>query len=127
MGLVFDGLTIPGLVEPWQEAPWDHAEQIDSLFGSNGATVLDGGRTTRTLSVPIWVYNDYTQSQLDNFLVSLENKKGRVGTLTESGGVSATYPNCYIEAVTRREPRLPPNSHLGWSQKITLELRQMAP
>lgn len=102
--------------------------EIDTLFGSPGATVLHGGRHAPTLSVPIWVYNDYTQSQLNNFLVSLENKTGQVGTLTESGGVSATYPNCYLELVHWREPRFPPNwPPVGWSQKITLELRQMAP
>lgn len=127
MGLVFRSLTIPGLVEPWQEGQWDDAKQIDSLFGATGATILYGGRTTRTLSVPVWVYNSYTQSQLDAFLESLEALQGSVGTLTESGSVSAVYPNCCLDYVQRRTPRIPPNAHIGWSQKITLELRQMAP
>lgn len=127
MGLVFRGVTIPGLVEPWVEGQWDDARQIDTLFGAVGATLLYGGRTTRTLSVPVWVYNGYTQAQLDSFLELLESLQGATGTLTETGAVSATYPLCNLESVRRRGPRIPPNAHLGWSQKITLELRQLVP
>lgn len=130
MPLVFDGLTIPGIVEPWVHGEWDRSEQLTTLFGLQGGAILFGGRTTRTLSIPVWVFDaseTYTQSQLDDFLESLDAKTGIVGTLVESGGVSATYPLCYLESCPPREPRLPPNPHLGWSQKIMLNFRQMQP
>jgi hypothetical protein len=127
MPLTFAGLTIPGTVLPWQEAEWDRSEQLTTLFGLQGGAMLFGGRTTRTLSPTIWIHNNYTQSQLDAFLESLDAKIGTTGTLAESGGVSASYPLCYLESVVRSGPRLPPNAHIGWSQRVTLNFRQLQP
>lgn len=128
MGLTFDGLTIPGIVEPWAAGEWALASQFHSQFGLLGAGVLDGGRTMRVLTVPIWLKNSFSNySDLTNLIASIEAKIGRLATLAESSGITATYPLCYFELVKPREPVLPPNPSTGWSQKFTLQWRQLSP
>lgn len=130
-GLTFDGLSIPGIVEPWAPAAWDVLQQIHTQFSVYGGGVLFGGRTTRTLSVPLWLFDSASPyasfSALMSQIAAIEAKIGRIASLVEDSGADGTYPLCYLERVTRREPPLAPNTHLGWSQKLTLDFRQMEP
>ena len=56
MGLTFDGLDIPGMVKPWAPDEWDLQTQTFSQFGQPGSGELDGGRTGRTLTIPVWLH-----------------------------------------------------------------------
>ena len=130
-GLTFDGVFLPGIVEPWSPAAWDTAFQYHTQFGLEGGGALYGGRTTRTLSVPLWLFDPDSPfasfASLMSKIAAIEARIGRTGSLVDDSGASGTYPLCKLERVNRREPVLPPNNHLGWSQKISLDLRQLQP
>ena len=60
-------------------------------------------------------------------LAAIEAKIGRIGTVVETSGVSATYTYCSLKSVARdKTGPLPPNS-IGWSHHITLTFRQLRP
>lgn len=129
MGLTFDSLTIPGTVKPWAPGVWDVANQVHAFFGLEGEGHLYGGRTGRDLMIPIWVYDGYSNySSLTSKLSAIEAKIGRVGTIAETSGVSVTFPLSKLMTMERdKQGPIPPNTHIGWSQHIVLNFRQMTP
>ncbi len=131
MGLTWNSLEIPGVVKPWAPDPWDLQSQVYSQFGQPGSGELDGGRTGRSLVIPMHLigttpYGSY--AALTSMIEAIEAKIGQTGTLVEASGIAATYRWCKLKAVALdKAGPLPPNSHIGWTHHLTLTFRQLRP
>jgi hypothetical protein len=84
--LTFDGFEIPGS-HLLLYGKWDYQRQENASFGVEGVTVLTGERTKRDLVFESWLFDGYDQGSLDDFLESLADQQGNVGTLEESNDV----------------------------------------
>ena len=126
MALNFNGLDIPGTHEDIRVDPWTFPLQKNTLFGLVGTTVLVGYVTERRLAVPMWIWNGYSQGALNSAMYTLESYTGTVGTLTELGNVSRTFPSClFYGFATEFGPH--PSPQLGWFVSGTLVFEQLRP
>lgn len=128
MNIQFAGLTMPGIVQPWSPGDWQQQSQVTTLFGLEGSVLLYGGRTNRPLSIPLWFYSSFnSEGALNDAIATIESKIGRIGTVTVNAASTVNYQNSELQAVRHVEPPLPPNSHIGWSQLLSLEFLQLRP
>ena len=128
MAFTHDGFSIPGTHESPKYGEWQRAAQYNSVFGVDGATVLDGGRSRRPIDVAMWIWNGYSSAaQCFTALGNLEQHIGTVGTLVELGNISRSIVNVEFLGFTLNEGPIPPNPDLGWFAVVTLHFLQLGP
>lgn len=125
MALTHAGFAIPGVHEDIRFGQWDEQKSLISVFGNFGAVAHLGGYTSRTITIPILIYNNYTQSQLSNFLQDLYEQGNAIGTLVETTGLARSFQYVLFEQFVPDTDVIPPNSHLGYSIHGELNFRQL--
>src|SRR3990167_637372 len=127
MAFTHAGFSIRGTYESPKYGEWERAAQYNSVFGLDGATVLDGGRSRRRIDVSMWIHDSYSSAD-DCFtaLGNLEGQIGTVGTLVELGNVSRTIANVEFLGFTLDEGPVPPST-IGWFAVVTLRFLQLGP
>ncbi len=127
MALSHAGFSIPGIHETPNFGDWDRQEEFTSVFGLKGALHQFGGLTMRTINYRILIFNSYNSSALLlNYLSSLENRIGTVGTLTQTGVIARTLNNILYEGFVPDGSPLY-SAQLGWHQDGLLYFRQLSP
>ncbi len=127
MAITHGGFAIPGTHEDLQLGPWTIALQRTMTFGNPGATQLTGERTTRTIVVPIWIYNSFASgAAVQTFLDTLDARQGTEGTLAETGNLTRSFENVSFDEF--RQDRGPiPSTSLDWFVIGTLLFTQLKP
>jgi hypothetical protein len=127
MAIRHAGFTIPGIHQDIAITPWENQQQLITNFGAVGAVVLQGGLTTRVLTVPIWLINNFTAASIHAFVTQLDQRLNRLGRLEETNGLGRRWEDCLFESINRVGEFIPPNPHIGWSIELQLTFRQMSP
>lgn len=131
MPLTHAGFSIPGLHEDFRMGDWAYQSQNMTMFGLNGATALDGGRSQRPIDVPILIHNSYNSStDLLTALGNLDARIGKVGTLLEldyfSLAAVATIANVQFLGYSAEQRAIPPGG-VGWCSLGVLRFLQLGP
>jgi hypothetical protein len=126
MPLIHAGFTIPGIVRPHPLPAWEFHEAEITVFGLHGTGVLQGGLVKREFTIPMWIFNGFTQPQLFAFLRSLRGRLGVIGDLVQTGTVSAVWPEVEFLRFTHEE-WIPPQADYGWSVFAELQFRELTP
>jgi hypothetical protein len=129
MSLTFNGFGIPGtfLVTPGK---WDYQRQQNSLFGVEGATVLVGDRTTRPIEADGWIWDAFSyEGDLEDFLESLAQQEGQVGTLEEDNAVlTREWDNVEFAGFEQSRGPFPPGGNVAsWLVIGKLHFIQLSP
>lgn len=127
MALAHDGVEIPGIVRPHGHPTWNFQETLIQIFGREGTIVLQGGRSHREFTVPIWFYNEYSQVQLIAALDTLHDRIGAIGSLVYTGAIERTLTDVEFLDCDEVSSFIPPNPTIGWSVDLNLKFRQLAP
>lgn len=128
MAFTHAGFSIPGTHESPKYGEWQRAAQYNSVFGLDGATVLDGGRSKRPIDVPMWIHNGYASAaECFTALGNLEQRIGTVGRLIELGNISRWMDNVEFLGFALQQGPIPPNPQLGWFADVVLHFLQLGP
>lgn len=120
------GLRIPGIVRPHGMPPWEFQEMEISVFGLEGIGVLQGSLKKRDFTLPMWIFDGFTQPQLFAFLRQLRQHMGVIGDLVQSGSVSILWHDVEFLGF-RTEEWVPPHASYGWSVFADLHFRELQP
>lgn len=128
MTISHNGFTFPGIAEEIQFGIWERPVVYQSAFGVKGASVLNGERTVRDLSVRILVYGSFGSSTaILTWMGTADSKIGAVGTLVDTGLTSKTITNVEFVSSKLEEGPLPTAPDGGWMAILVLGFKQLQP
>jgi hypothetical protein len=127
MSIIHNGVTITGLAEEVQMGTWERAVVYQGSFGVLGKSALDGGRTSRQLSVRVYVYGSFTATTLIAYIEAWNARVGAVGRFVDNGLQPRTLNNVELLAVQKEEGPLPTAPDGGWIAIVTFSFQQLAP
>lgn len=124
--LAHDGFQFHGVVKPHTLPDWVIKETKFGVFGLDGVGTLFGGRSHRDFTIPIWIFNSYTQAQLIAYIDSIHERAGHVGSLVYTNAISRTLQDVQFIGLVE-DMMIPPNADKGWSLEATLRFCELAP
>lgn len=99
MAVSFGSTIIASTAGKTNPGDWTVRTSTNSTFGADGETWIGGGRSSRSLEVPVWIYGGFgTRQQLLTYLETINQLENQAGTMTND---SSTYDNCRF--ITLRE------------------------
>lgn len=112
MAVSFGSTTIASTAGKTKASPWNVKTSTNSTFGADGENWVGGGRTSRTLEVPVWIFGGFgTRQQLLTFLETINQLENQAGTLTNDG---TTYDNCRFVTLQESQPIHYSGQHASW-------------
>jgi hypothetical protein len=129
MSLTLGSFSIPGS-HLLLYGKWDYQRQENQVMGVEGVTVLTGERTKRELVFESWLYDDWEEADLENFLESLADQQGTVDTLTEDNdALSRSWDNVEFAGFEMERGPFPPGGSLpdSWFVIGKLHFLQLQP
>jgi len=123
--LVHAGFTFPGIEQGLVFGTPEPRNQKNEVFGLKGATVLDGGYSTREITCEMWLFDDYsTTGQFNAKLRAITEHVNVTGTLVDSLG--STFEDVQF---LRQEPvgKLLYSNELKWWKHIRLIFEELSP
>ncbi len=105
MAVQFGSTTIATHSGKPNRGPWDLKVSKNGAFGADGVNVLDGGRSGRSIAIPVWIFGGFgDEGALETYLESVNVLSGQVDSLTNNNealgqvvflGLRESYPNHY--------------------------------
>jgi|GEM_PF-2848600 hypothetical protein len=121
--ITFGSLTISSH-EATRAGPWDRRVQQNEQFGLQGATFIDGKRSTRSLQCNVWLYDAYsTEPDLSTAVDDLNESINTLDTLDISG---IDYGFCRFDGV-ETERRFYSANNSSWLAIGVARFTQMQP
>ena len=123
--LIHAGLTFPGIHQDLVFGTPEPKYQKNEIFGVKGATVIDGGISTREITCEHILFDSYSNiGQLNAMLRAITDHTLVKGTLVDNLGT--TFDDVQF---IRQEPIQGPlyDAEKGWWKKIRLIFEELTP